>query len=259
MAAIAKAKLEESEPRGHTRTARSRKRSDDQLTEPSLPPPDPRSPIDLSSGLPSSVSEAAATAVKPKRRWASQVLTAAMLLCFTACGWCWSQVALNPSGSAYSSPVAPPTGVSSLAAAGDPRRTRNITENIEDVRLGRRVVGRNPLREQTQSPMDITPATHRAVRLEMDQHGALYELAFVRSQAWLNEQQAKVGGTIHLVVMTEMGLDGPARVVGIDPCPEIESDDGTGRTIVTGTMQHHVTLLIGGISNSWFMSGVPIL
>jgi len=212
----------------------------------------------LSSGLPLSVADAAVPAVKPKRRWASQVLTAAMLVCFTACGWCWSQVALNPSGSAYSSPVAPPTGVSSLAAAGDPRRTRNITENIEDVRLGRRVVGRNPLREQTQSPTDITPATHRTVRLEMDQHGALYELAFVRSQAWLNEQQAKVGGTIQLV-MTEMGLDGPARVVGIDPCPEIESDDGTGRTIVTGTMQHHVTLLIGGISNSWFMSGVPIL
>ncbi|MCX7407297.1 MAG: hypothetical protein NTZ32_04355 [Planctomycetales bacterium] len=92
MAAIAKAKLEESEPRGHTRTARSRKRSDDQLTEPSLPPPDPRSPIDLSSGLPLSVADAAVPAVKPKRRWASQVLTAAMLVCFTACGWCWSQV-----------------------------------------------------------------------------------------------------------------------------------------------------------------------
>ena len=240
VAAIAKSKLEESEPRGHTRAARSRKRSDDQLTEPSLPPPDPRSPTDLSSGLPLSVSGAAVPAVKPKRRWASQVLTAAMLLCFAVAGWNWSQVALNSSGVAYSSPVAPPTGASSLAAAGAPRRTRNITENIEDVRLGRRVVGRNPLREQTQSPTDINPATHRAVRLELNQHGALYELAFVRSRSWLDEQHAHIGGTIHLV-MTEMGLDGEARVIAIDPCPEIEPDDGTGRMIVTGTMKHLAT------------------
>ena len=240
VAAIAKSKLEESERRGHTRSARSRKRSDDQLTEPSLPPPDPRSPTELSSGLPLSVADAVVPAVKPKRRWASQVLTAAMLLCFTACGWCWSQVALNPSGSAYSSPVAPPTGASSFAAAGAPRRTRNVTENIEDVRLGRRVVGRNPLREQTESPTDITPATHRAVRLEMDQHGALYELAFVRPLSWLDEQHAAVGETIPLV-MTEMGLDGEARVIAIDSCPEIEPDDGTGRMIVTGTMKHLAT------------------
>jgi hypothetical protein len=36
----------------------------------------------------------------------------------------------------------------------------------------------------------------------------------------------------------EMGLNGPARVVGIDPCPIIEPDDGTGRNVVTGTMAH---------------------
>lgn len=35
-----------------------------------------------------------------------------------------------------------------------------------------------------------------------------------------------------------MGLDSPAEVVAIDPCPEIEPDDGTGRNVVTGTMAH---------------------
>ena len=35
-----------------------------------------------------------------------------------------------------------------------------------------------------------------------------------------------------------MGLNGPARVVGIDPCPMIEPDNGTGRNVVTGTMAH---------------------
>ena len=35
-----------------------------------------------------------------------------------------------------------------------------------------------------------------------------------------------------------MGLNGPARVVGIDPYPTIEPDNGSGRTVVTGTMAH---------------------
>jgi hypothetical protein len=45
-----------------------------------------------------------------------------------------------------------------------------VTRNIEDVQLGQRVVGRNPLRHETQSPSDINPATWRAVRLNMIQN-----------------------------------------------------------------------------------------
>ncbi len=48
---------------------------------------------------------------------------------------------------------------------------------------------------------------------------------------------AKVGGSIHME-LHEMGLNGPAEVVGIDACPQIEADDGTGRNVVTGTMAH---------------------
>ena len=236
-AAVAKANVERAERNGNGRTTRRRKRDDDSRTEPALPPPESRQPIVISP-CSAVLIPTQNVAPKPKRRWLSNALSAAMLLCFAVAGWNSSQVALNPTGAAYSSPVAPPTGA--LAAAAANARTRNVTTNIEDVRLGRRVVGRNPLREQTQSPTDINPATHRAVRLEMQQHGALYELAFVRSLNWLDEQHAAPGGTIHLV-MTEMGLDGEARVIAIDSCPEIESDDGTGRMIVTGTMKHLAT------------------
>jgi Pretoxin HINT domain len=75
------------------------------------------------------------------------------------------------------------------------------------------------------------------VRLEMDAFGVTYEMAFTRSLDWIRQTRAAVGGDIDLV-MPEMGLDGKARVVGIDPCPPIERDDGTGRMIVTGTMKH---------------------
>jgi len=160
------------------------------------------------------------------RIWVSGALTSLMLICFALSGWLWTQ-----------SPRQNQTGAVAAELVQHRTVAVNETENIEDVRLGRRVVGRNPLREQTHSPSNIHPETHRTVRLEMNQHGTIFELAFLRSLTWLDEQQAQVGGMIHLV-MTELGLDGPARVISIDPCPEIEADDGTGRMVVTGTMKH---------------------
>ncbi|APZ94504.1 polymorphic toxin-type HINT domain-containing protein [Fuerstiella marisgermanici] len=111
------------------------------------------------------------------------------------------------------------------------------TVSIEDIQLGQRVVGRNPLREETQPPSDINPATWRAVQLSMFKGGVKYDLAFLRPLSWLESNSAKVGHSIHLE-MHEMGLNGPAKVVAIDPCPQIEPDDGTSRNVVTGTMAH---------------------
>jgi hypothetical protein len=112
-----------------------------------------------------------------------------------------------------------------------------VTKNIEDIQLGQRVVGRNPLRHETQAPSEIDPATWRAVRLSMIQNGVEYDLAFLRPLSWLKSTGAVVGGSIHMELQ-EMGLNGPARVVGIDPCPTIEPDNGTGHNVVTGTMAH---------------------
>jgi hypothetical protein len=166
------------------------------------------------------------------RRYLSGTLTALMLACFAISGWLWLQPLMRTQ-------EAQAVSVDAVRLPRDNSPTRVTRElvYIEDVQLGRRVVGRNPLREQTQLPGDIHPETHRTIRLEMIQYGTLYELAFVRSLTWLSEQQAQAGGMIQLV-MTEMGLDGPARVISIEPCPEIEPDDGTGRMVVTGTMKH---------------------
>jgi hypothetical protein len=112
-----------------------------------------------------------------------------------------------------------------------------VTKSIEDIQLGQRVVGRNPLRHETQAPSEIDPATWRAVRLNMIQNGVEFDLAFLRPLSWLKSTGAVVGGSIPME-LHEMGLNGPARVVGIDPCPFIEPDDGTGRNVVTGTMAH---------------------
>ncbi|MFN8707819.1 MAG: hypothetical protein ACK50J_14170, partial [Planctomyces sp.] len=118
-----------------------------------------------------------------------------------------------------------------------------VTKNIEDIQLGQRVVGRNPLRHETHAPSEIDPATWRAVRLHMIQHGVEYDLAFLRPLSWLKSTGAVVGGSIPME-LHEMGLNGPTRVVGIDPCPIIEPDDGTDRNVVTGTMAHPGTNIV---------------
>ena len=71
----------------------------------------------------------------------------------------------------------------------------------------------------------------------MIQNGVEYDLAFLRPLSWIEATGAEVGGSIHME-LHEMGLDGLANVVGVDACPQIEADDGTGRNVVTGTMAH---------------------
>ncbi len=94
-------------------------------------------------------------------------------------------------------------------------QTHLITQNIEDIRLGQRVVARNPLREQTQSPSVIQPATWRAVRLKMTSDGIVYDLAFLRPLSWIHSSGAEPGRMVSLE-LHEMGLQGLAEVVSID-------------------------------------------
>ena len=128
----------------------------------------------------------------------------------------------------------------SNANASAKPETLAVIQAIETIRLGQRVVGHNPLREQTQAAAAIEPATWRAVELHSFQYGVDYELAFLRPLSWIEETGAKVGGSIDLV-MPEIGLDGLAEVVAIKPCPVIDPDDGTGRMVVTGWMSHPAT------------------
>jgi hypothetical protein len=105
----------------------------------------------------------------------SGTLTALMLTCFAVSGWLWLQPLMRTQEAQAVS-----VDAVRLPRENAPTRVTRELVNIEDVQLGRRVVGRNPLREQTQLPGDIHPETHRTIRLEMIQYGTLYELAFVR-------------------------------------------------------------------------------
>jgi hypothetical protein len=146
--------------------------------------------------------------------------------------------AVTPEAAATSLSVASTASVSpELKSDIEKTPVQNVMKNIQDIQLGQRVVGRNPLRHETQSPSNISPDTWRRVRLTMIQDGVTFDLEFLRSLEWIQTLGVEPSGTIHLQ-MPGIGLDGQATVDAIEPCPPIEADDGTGRMVVTGTMKH---------------------
>lgn len=102
----------------------------------------------------------ASTPQQTSRRLLDYLLTAAMLACFVAAGW---HFAGNPVSEAAISTSDRLKGTAELSKPN----TALKTTSIEEIRLGRRVVGRNPLRHETQSPSNITPENWRVVRLSM--------------------------------------------------------------------------------------------
>ena len=179
-----------------------------------------------------------------------RALTAAMLSCFALAAWFWSQE-FSPghdhaAAATVSKPASRPTASTAVPTSSNAARSttnsdvRYVTKNIEDVPLGQRLLGRNPLRHETSAPSDIDPATWRTIRLTMNKHDVVYELVFLRSLAWLADAKAVAGGTIQLH-LPELGLDGDAFVESIASCPTIEPDDSSGRMVVTGTMKHFAT------------------
>ncbi len=172
------------------------------------------------------------TAPPQRRRWLDRCLTAAMLTCFALGGWFWSQQPATHA--AIQSPAKP---IAPRKHDEVQPREKLVTRSIEDVQLGQRLVGKNPLRHETSLPSNIHPEGWRTVRLTMMQHGVQHDLALLRSLDWLSDTGAAEGQTIDLE-LPEMGLSGPALVKSISSCPPLEADDGAGRMLVTGTMSH---------------------
>lgn len=105
---------------------------------------------------------------------------------------------------------------------------------IEQIRVGERLAGRNPLREQVEL-VEPDPAAWQRIGLRMRKaSGAMLWIELLRPLAWIKEHSAKVGGAIY-IELPEMGAVGNAEVTFVGPCPEISAGPGT---VVTGTFKH---------------------
>jgi hypothetical protein len=107
---------------------------------------------------------------------------------------------------------------------------------IEQIRVGDRVLGENPLEPPDhQFGDEVTPATWRKMDLRCrKKDGSDAEVTLIRPVAWLEERGAKVGGVLRIAV-PECGIDGDAEVLSLGPCPPIKPGKGN---VVIGTFKH---------------------
>ncbi len=134
-------------------------------------------------------------------------------------------------------PVASPRPARASAASATPTRTPRSTP-IEQIRLGQRVAGTNPVRDEVDGGREEpNPQAWREVHLEMvKSDGRLLRIELLRTLNWIALSDADEGASIYLD-LPELGAQGDAEVRSILPCPAIESGAGT---IVTGRFIHEV-------------------
>jgi hypothetical protein len=109
---------------------------------------------------------------------------------------------------------------------------------IQDIEVGERAIGKNPEVTDEDRQLffpDPEPATWRKLTLEMIKpDGKRLDVTLLRPISWIAESNAKVGNTIFLD-LPEMGAQGQAKILNVEPCPPIKPGKGN---VITGTFHH---------------------
>lgn len=183
--------------------------------------------------------------------------------------WMWACLLIGGgllwSGLSGTSNPAQPLHASVMRVPTTPT-TKFVTKPIQDLRVGDRVLARNPEVSDSEraEAIEPDPATWRQVSLVMQKpDGSDLRIEMLRPVDWLAEQTASlidlqtagwfardgllldearweaaiVGRTIQLN-LPEMGAAGPAKVVAVQPCPQLEPNSGDNRQLITATFQH---------------------
>jgi prophage maintenance system killer protein len=91
---------------------------------------------------------------------------------------------------------------------------------------------------------EITPETWRGINLEVSKNdGSMAKVHLLRPLWWLEGAGAKVGGTIALS-MPEMGIEGEAKVLAINPCKADSRKEAPGYRTVTGKFAHENAIVL---------------
>lgn len=120
-----------------------------------------------------------------------------------------------------------------LAAA----KATPFAKPIEQIRVGERVLARNPELESAEPTIrDVDAANWRHITLQsVKLDGSTIDIQLLREVEWVKAVGAEPGREIIDLDLEEFGADGPATVIAVAPCPPISP--GTG-SIVTGTFSH---------------------
>jgi hypothetical protein len=123
---------------------------------------------------------------------------------------------------------------------------------IQDVQVGERTIGtKSEITDSDRSAFfpDPKPATWRKLTIEMiKSNGKRLDITLLRPLNWISESQADIGTTIYLD-LPELGAQGFAKVLNIEPCPLIKPGKGN---VITGTFHHEaantIDLYVEGLS-----------
>ena len=110
---------------------------------------------------------------------------------------------------------------------------------IEELQVGDRVRADSPTSDLDLEfgPEVVSERWRKLSLLAPKRDGTTADVVLLRPLFWLNEQKAEVGGTVYISV-PECGIDGHAKVLSIEPCPEIVPGEGR---VITGTFRHQAT------------------
>ena len=117
-----------------------------------------------------------------------------------------------------------------------------LTKPIEQVRIGERVMGANPLfSDEERNVPEPHPATWRHLKLRMTKDdGGRLDIELLRPLTWLQTHGIQSAATVELN-LAELGASGSAEVISIEPCASIAP--GVGH-VVTGTFKHSSRAII---------------
>jgi hypothetical protein len=142
-------------------------------------------------------------------------------------------------------PMAPaPVGAPDAGAAPGvaafvdrPSMLAHRTVAIESIRVGDRVLAHNPLGPEDAAFTEPDPATWRHVVMRhRHEDDRITIVSLLRPRDWLTDHRIAPHAFVDLH-MPELGVDGRAYVVAVNPCPRIDSGEGA---IVTGTFIHEL-------------------
>lgn len=126
------------------------------------------------------------------------------------------------------------------------KKASRLAKPIEQIQVGDRVTTQLSERARVEAVrelgglpwwdgQEVDPQTWCRIQLATTNHlGYPSDVVLLRPLRWIEEHGATAGATIE-ISMPEQGVEGPARVISIDACPEIQ--EGGGR-VVTGTFCH---------------------
>ncbi|QEG16136.1 polymorphic toxin-type HINT domain-containing protein [Gimesia maris] len=146
----------------------------------------------------------------------------AIFSCFLFTGFCFWKAGAGLIGDADAEIL--PSAHAAMSPSISPPRV--VTTPIQQMRPGMRVVGRNPLRRETEATIDPTPESWRLVSVQMrKEDGTYFEAELLRPLSWIYRHRAQPGA-VNMLNMPELHVVGAAEVISISACPPIDAGDG---------------------------------